>query len=514
MQNLHDDNHLDELSRQAAEQFEPEQGLHSWDTLRPQLEAALPQKKERKRRFFLILFLFLLVGGGLIFSAIWTQNRPSNKELVDTKPNAGNPTAPAENKSATPANNNPAIPGNNTSPGNSVATTPANNTDHATTSSGEPVKIAPAPVASPPAEKTPVQKAKEPQQTNAGSTSLAATNSTSENDRRNQKVVPPATSTKKEYPRQKNPKVASGNKSTNDKQDKLASANSTSTSNEPETQKAIKKQAEKPVADQSTAQTSTEEKSTTLPPAAEKPVVDEPKTDSAITLTPALEKNAATTQQKTKTNQSSPNKNRWEFALVYAPDISTIRFTHTQKPGMNLGVMVGYNISKRFSIQAGALYTSKNYKAHGDDYHPPKGYWTDYVDLETVTASCNMWDIPVNLRYNLVPRSSSNWFATAGLSSYLMQKEDYDFYYYYNGNPTSRYRSFDSDSKHWFAVLNLSFGYERQVSKRISLQAEPFFKQPLGGVGFGNVRLNTSGIYFSIKYKPVPAAGKPAKRLK
>jgi hypothetical protein len=84
-----------------------------------------------------------------------------------------------------------------------------------------------------------------------------------------------------------------------------------------------------------------------------------------------------------------------------------------------------------------------------------------------------------------------------------MQKEDYDFFYYYNGAPVNRFRSLYSDNKHWFSVLNLSLGYEKQVGRNISLQAEPFFKQPLRGLGFGNVKLNTTGIYFSVKYKPL-----------
>jgi hypothetical protein len=61
----------------------------------------------------------------------------------------------------------------------------------------------------------------------------------------------------------------------------------------------------------------------------------------------------------------------------------------------------------------------------------------------------------------------------------------------------------ETDGKNWFSVLNLSVGYERQVSRNFSVQAEPFFKQPLSGVGFGKVKLNTTGIFLSVKYKPM-----------
>ena len=56
MPNLHDDNFMDELSRRAAEEFEPDHEVHSWEKLRPQLDVAMPQKKERKRRFIFFIF--------------------------------------------------------------------------------------------------------------------------------------------------------------------------------------------------------------------------------------------------------------------------------------------------------------------------------------------------------------------------------------------------------------------------------------------------------------------------
>jgi hypothetical protein len=51
------------------------------------------------------------------------------------------------------------------------------------------------------------------------------------------------------------------------------------------------------------------------------------------------------------------------------------------------------------------------------------------------------------------------------------------------------------------SVVNLSVGYERNLGRRFSWQAEPFLKLPLGGVGFGKVRLGSGGVFVSLKYK-------------
>src|SRR5205823_11677399 len=168
----------------------------------------------------------------------------------------------------------------------------------------------------------------------------------------------------------------------------------------------------------------------------------------------------------------------------------------------NLGIEAEYSLSKRFSVQTGLLYTTKNYKLRGQDYHPPKGYWTNYVKLEDVTGTCKMWDIPVNIRYNAMIKKSSRIFVTTGLSSYLMKKKHYTYNYYYNGIPTTRRRAYDSGDMYWFSVLNISAGFEKTLSGKFSVQLEPFFKQPLTGVGFGSISLSTAGLYISLRYHP------------
>ena len=194
---------------------------------------------------------------------------------------------------------------------------------------------------------------------------------------------------------------------------------------------------------------------------------------------------------------------RWVFSAVYAPDISTVNFTHTQPAGLNLGVFIDYKLSQKFQLQTGFIYTRKNYKMNGSDYHPPKGTWIDYVNLQEVTGNCSMFDIPVNLRYNAIRKKSSTIFFSAGLSSYLMNNEDYSYYYYYNGAPNTRDRSYPTSDDYLFSVINFSAGFEKKLNKSFSMQVEPFFKQTLTGVGFGSISLNSTGIYFSLRYNPL-----------
>ena len=122
--------------------------------------------------------------------------------------------------------------------------------------------------------------------------------------------------------------------------------------------------------------------------------------------------------------------------------------------------------------------------------------------MNTVEASCYMFDIPLNLRYNVVAAKKYSIFASAGLSSYLMSKEKFHYYYTYYSAPYYRSWTNNNSDNYFFSIANISVGYEHQISPSISLQAEPFFKFSLSEVGFGSVSLNSMGIFASVKYKP------------
>jgi hypothetical protein len=95
------------------------------------------------------------------------------------------------------------------------------------------------------------------------------------------------------------------------------------------------------------------------------------------------------------------------------------------------------------------------------------------------------------------------WFVSTGLSTYLMDKENYtlNFLSMGGGYYRSSYKS-DSNSNYIFSILNLSVGFERSLNKHFSIQAEPYLKIPMTGLGYGNMRMDSYGILFSLKYKP------------
>jgi len=168
------------------------------------------------------------------------------------------------------------------------------------------------------------------------------------------------------------------------------------------------------------------------------------------------------------------------------------------------GVGIGYQISKRFSVRTGFYAGRKVYNADPGDYHPPNNFWTYYPNLENIDANCKVYDIPITVDYEITSNKKQSWFVSAGVSSLLMKEETYEYYFKPNNSPNyiTYTKTISNQNKHYFSVLNLSGGYTRVLNKNISLQAEPYLKIAMDGVGYGKVNLNSGGILFSAVIKP------------
>ncbi|HQR93100.1 MAG TPA: outer membrane beta-barrel protein, partial [Sediminibacterium sp.] len=130
-------------------------------------------------------------------------------------------------------------------------------------------------------------------------------------------------------------------------------------------------------------------------------------------------------------NKSNAEKGFF-IGLTAGIDASTVHFNYKEDFGYNIGGIIGYRFSQHFSIKTGGIYTQKNYKMNGADFHAPKGSWVSNFKLETVTGSCDMWDIPLIGTYHFKYNGKGNYFASLGTSSYFMKKENYSYLYYVN----------------------------------------------------------------------------------
>lgn len=227
--------------------------------------------------------------------------------------------------------------------------------------------------------------------------------------------------------------------------------------------------------------------------------------DSSVLKTPEKSNIFKTkAADKNKQTAKASSLSRFYFLASVGGEIGSVRFLSVKNNIVTAtgGVGIGYQLSKKMSIQTGFYAGTKKYIAGPGDYTPKAGSYLSMVQIVKVNAACLIYDIPVTVRYNFLQKSGITYFATTGISSYIMKREAYDYYYVSYNVPYEKGYSY-SGNKNAFSVLNFSAGIEKRLSSKLSLLAEPALSIPLQGVGEGRVKLYNTALQISIKYQPL-----------
>lgn len=193
---------------------------------------------------------------------------------------------------------------------------------------------------------------------------------------------------------------------------------------------------------------------------------------------------------------------RISLGVLFGPDLSTAGgMSNFSKPGHTLGITVEYHLNRNFSIAAGARRSQVRYIARGSEYQQQvNNQYSNYPSPSKTTAECVLIDIPVTMKYTFAHFQESRFYATAGLSSYIMLDEKYrfDFDTYQSGAPQQLHRQ--TATGYWISNATISIGYEVDLLQSVSVRAEPFMKVPIKGVGLGDVNLYSIGSFVSLNY--------------
>lgn len=208
------------------------------------------------------------------------------------------------------------------------------------------------------------------------------------------------------------------------------------------------------------------------------------------------EAHVVTSDKKAKTKQGKPF---FYAGIVLGPDFSLVKSQQITHTGSTTGIIAGLQLSKKWAVETGAWWAMKNYYSAGEYFSTAKIPMPYNAKIITVDGSCNMIELPLNVRYNVLQKTKSGWFLSAGLSSYLMKKEEYTYLYERNNVQYNVSKSYKNSSRDWFSVMNISGGYQHQMGKAV-LRIEPYIKLPLKGVGIGKLPITSTGIYLSVTY--------------
>jgi hypothetical protein len=201
--------------------------------------------------------------------------------------------------------------------------------------------------------------------------------------------------------------------------------------------------------------------------------------------------------QKQRKKQSVAYIPRFALSFVASPDINSVKSFSNSKVGTNAGILLTMGLSRKWSITTGAIYADKPYMTNFSNYASAYQFSTNPA---SVTASCIVLDIPLNLGYQVYNKGANKFSIGTGLSSYFMLRENYTFNYNspYPHGPTSY--NIRNSNKHILGVLNLNVTYQREISSTFGVGVQPYFKLPLTGIGYGQVNLKSAGVAVGVTW--------------
>jgi hypothetical protein len=219
-------------------------------------------------------------------------------------------------------------------------------------------------------------------------------------------------------------------------------------------------------------------------------------------------------QSKNPIHQKSLHLNRsLNIGFTFGPDYTNAGGVANNQIGNYIGLTIGYYLTDKFSINTGLIYTNKFYwsNAHNYFFQRPAnvtpitfaGSFATPPPIDYINGASNIWELPLTLRFDFAHHNKTKFFANAGMSSYFMMKQTY-IYFLHSGQNQLAYKISDNQQvNYWFGVADVSAGFEAELGKGFSFQAEPFLKIPLREMGTENLKLTSYGFLMTFKFSPV-----------
>lgn len=198
-----------------------------------------------------------------------------------------------------------------------------------------------------------------------------------------------------------------------------------------------------------------------------------------------------------KKKNTVPSRKGFSVGLMLGPVFNVAPSLEYGKFGLDGGILVNYHINNRWSFTSGAIYSDKPYGGTRKDYGVVKTWPYPMNTVKRIDANCRVLDVPININYTFMNRTKYSLTATVGLSSYFMLKEKYTYKRDYMPDWE---RSLSNENQHYLSVLNLAFTYQLPLNSHMSLGIQPFAKVPLGDIGYGQVKLYSTGVAVQLNF--------------
>ncbi|QEC68892.1 porin family protein [Panacibacter ginsenosidivorans] len=198
------------------------------------------------------------------------------------------------------------------------------------------------------------------------------------------------------------------------------------------------------------------------------------------------------------------NKHGMYYGLLAGAGFTTVKSQSFTKPGFDIGIAAGYQLSARSSVEINVLYTHKYYYSDGKYFSMDKmkNDMPQDMKIMSVKGNSSIIEIPLKFRYNIVQGTNNAVYASAGISSYILVNEKNNYTTSINGNTGNMHSNYTNTSGYFAGAFNISAGYAHSVGKNNTIRFEPYVTIPAKGIGIGSLPVSTSGVHVFFTIAP------------
>lgn len=193
---------------------------------------------------------------------------------------------------------------------------------------------------------------------------------------------------------------------------------------------------------------------------------------------------------------SKHNKQGLYFGLTGAPEWSKVGSQTSTKSGFRGGILLGYRLHSKFSIESGVTLGKNNYYSKGSYFNMSKmaSFMPAGIEILTIDGQTTNLEIPVILKYYFLQRPHAELFFTGGALSNIYLREKNHYQTMLNGVKDNEMGLYPENHFSLASQLRISIGYEYTLGRLNSFRIEPYKNIPLKKTGMGSMPVFSSGV--------------------
>lgn len=192
------------------------------------------------------------------------------------------------------------------------------------------------------------------------------------------------------------------------------------------------------------------------------------------------------------------------YGLLAGAGFTTVKSQSFSEPGIDVGIVTGYRLSARSSVEMNLLYTHKYYYSDGKYFSMDKMKNDMPADMKlmSVKGNSSIIEIPLKFKYNVWQKKNNTVYTAAGVSSYILINEKNNYVTSVDGTMGNMYGNYTNTSGYFAGAINISAGYEHALKQNATIRVEPYISIPVKGIGMGSLPITTSGVHVLFTIAP------------